>query len=137
MSIIFKLIPFNRICSSKISLVVPAISVTIAFSSPINKFRKEDFPALGFPTITVLIPSFKILPLSAEESNLFTSKSNSSTIAVSLSGYSSNVICSGSSKADSIKAISYIIFARNSLIFSETAPFNWLTEDFNASSFFA
>ena len=43
---------------STISLVVPAISVTIAFSSSNNAFNNDDFPTLGLPTITVEIPSF-------------------------------------------------------------------------------
>ena len=32
------------------SRVVPAISVTIFLSTPINAFMNEDFPALGLPT---------------------------------------------------------------------------------------
>ena len=49
--------PSKFTCPSTISRVVPAISVTIAFSSPIKAFNNEDLPTLGFPTIAVLIPS--------------------------------------------------------------------------------
>ena len=62
-SIILRIIPLILICSSIISLVVPGISVTIAFSFLAKALRREDFPALGFPTITVLIPSLSRIPL--------------------------------------------------------------------------
>jgi len=58
----FKVIPPILICSSSTSLVVPAISVTIALSVPTSTFKRDDFPAFGFPMITVFIPSFRILP---------------------------------------------------------------------------
>ena len=64
-SIIFRLIPCRLILSCRASLVVPAISVTIALSSPSNILSRDDFPALGLPTITVDIPSLISLPLSA------------------------------------------------------------------------
>ena len=51
--------------SSNVSLVVPAMSVTIARSFPVNTFNTEDFPAFGFPKITVQIPSLIIFPSSA------------------------------------------------------------------------
>ena len=69
----FKLTPFKLMASSKTSRVVPAISVTIARSSPTKTFNNEDFPAFGLPTITVLIPSFIILPLSDVERSFLTS----------------------------------------------------------------
>ena len=45
--------PPRRIFSSRESLVVPAISVTIARSSPVRALRSDDFPAFGFPRMTV------------------------------------------------------------------------------------
>ena len=48
--------------SVKVSLVVPAISVTIALSVLESRFKIEDFPALGFPIMTVFIPSLIMLP---------------------------------------------------------------------------
>ena len=60
------------ICSSRVSLVVPAISVTIALCLPDNALSKDDFPAFGFPTITVRIPSVKTFPLSKESAIFFT-----------------------------------------------------------------
>ena len=88
-SIKFKLSPRRRIFSSSVSRVVPAISVTIARSSPSSTFIRDDFPAFGLPKITVLIPSVMIRPLS--------------NVPIDAS---SREICSGSSSADSIKAIS-------------------------------
>ena len=97
--------PFKLMLSSRVSLVVPSISVTIALSSPRSKFNKEDFPAFGLPKITVLTPSLTILPLSKLLINLESSPLTSSRILLNLSEYPSMLICSGSSSADSIKAI--------------------------------
>ena len=63
-STILSVIPSIVTDSSNVSLVVPAMSVTIALSSPKRAFKKEDFPAFGLPTIQVRIPSAIILPLS-------------------------------------------------------------------------
>ncbi len=81
--------------SSRVSLVVPSISVTIALSSPRSKFNKEDFPAFGLPKITVLTPSLTILPLSKLLINLESSPLTSSRILLNLSEYPSMLICSG------------------------------------------
>ena len=56
-------IPFILTLSSITSLVVPSTLLTIALSSSKIAFNKDDFPAFGFPIITVLIPFFNILPL--------------------------------------------------------------------------
>ena len=101
-SMIFRLIPWISICSSSISLVVPAISVTMARSSPTRTFRREDFPAFGFPTITVRMPSFLILPLSKERISFKSLESSLSFTWDNSSLYPSRLICSGSSSADSI-----------------------------------
>ena len=84
-SIIFKEMPFRFRCSSSTSLVVPAISVTIARSSPRSTFNREDFPAFGFPRMTVRTPSFIILPSSQLSSNLFIASMISSTTFFSVS----------------------------------------------------
>lgn len=55
-SIILKGIPLISYSPSTISLVVPAISVTIAFSLFKSKFKIDDFPVLGWPTNATLIP---------------------------------------------------------------------------------
>ena len=85
-SITFKAMPSSLICSSRTSRVVPAMSVTIAFSSPDKTFKKEDLPAFGFPKITVLIPSFKNLPSLDEEISLSVSFIRLSIFSESLSG---------------------------------------------------
>ena len=56
-SIIFNKIPSKYISPSTMSRVVPAISVTIAFSCSSNLFKMLLFPTLGRPIITVFIPS--------------------------------------------------------------------------------
>ena len=104
-SIILRLIPPRLIFSSKVSRVVPSISVTIALSSPSIKLRSDDFPALGFPRITVLTPSFIIFPLSKDLIIFFILKILSFNISFISSSYPSKLICSGSSNADSIKAM--------------------------------
>ena len=58
MSIIIYSLPSNVKGVSIASLVVPGISLTITLSSPIILFVKEDFPALGFPTMAMCITSF-------------------------------------------------------------------------------
>ena len=131
-SMMFRLIPCMRICSSSVSRVVPAISVTIARSSPSSTFIKEDFPAFGFPRMTVRIPSDTTLPLSAERTSFSISPVIVSSFPDSSSSYPSREICSGSSNADSIKAIWYRIRSRKSFTFFDTEPFSWLTELFTA-----
>ena len=61
--------PSILICSFNTSLVVPSISVTIAESLPDRAFNRLDFPALGFPAITTLIPSVNKAPCWALASN--------------------------------------------------------------------
>ena len=45
-----------------VSLVVPAISLTIALSSFNSAFKSVDLPTLGSPTIATGIPFFITLP---------------------------------------------------------------------------
>ena len=54
-----------------VSLVVPAISLTIALLSFKSVLSKVDFPALGLPTIATLTPFFTTLPSLKEWSNFF------------------------------------------------------------------
>ena len=49
-----------------ISLVVPAISETIALSSFSNALSKVDFPTLGCPTIATGTPFLRTLPIANE-----------------------------------------------------------------------
>ena len=80
-SVRLRITPSRLMDSSSVSLVVPAISVTIALSSPASALSRLDLPALVLPNITVLIPSFKIRPLSEvfnKESSLSTHLSTSS-----------------------------------------------------------
>ena len=54
--------PSIKICSRTISLVVPAISVTIAVSSPDRALSKDDLPTFGAPTNTICKPSRNTAP---------------------------------------------------------------------------
>ena len=78
-STICREIPPRLMYSSRISLVVPAISVTMALFSPTRRFNREDFPAFGFPRITVLMPSLIIFPSDAVARRRTTFASSSST----------------------------------------------------------
>lgn len=60
-SIRFKVKPFKFREASTISLVVPGILVTIAFSSSISLFKILLFPTFGLPIIVTLIPVFNSL----------------------------------------------------------------------------
>ena len=67
--------------SSITSLVVPAISVTIALFSPKIEFNNDDLPTFGLPIITVFNPSLRILPLSAESYNFLISSLNAKDLS--------------------------------------------------------
>ena len=60
-STIFKIIPFRVIDPSTISLVVPSISVTMAFSSSNREFNRLLLPTFGLPIIPIFIPKVNIL----------------------------------------------------------------------------
>ena len=64
-SIKFKIIPLRTTLPSTISLVVPGIEVTIAFSSSKNAFKILLLPTFGFPTNAMSIPCFISLLFSA------------------------------------------------------------------------
>ena len=59
--------------SSIASLVVPAISETIAYSSFNNVFNKVDLPTFGQPSIVTGIPVFIAFPNSNEFISIFIS----------------------------------------------------------------
>ena len=62
-SIKFRIIPFRFILPSTMSLVVPGIFVTIAFSSFNKVFKMLLFPTFGLPKRDTFIPSFMSFPL--------------------------------------------------------------------------
>ena len=55
-------IPSKAVQCSMRSRVVPAISVTIAPSSPASAFSKLDLPTLGAPTKATVMPSARTTP---------------------------------------------------------------------------
>ena len=64
--------PLTLTYSSITSRVVPATSVTMAFSSLRSTFSKLDLPTFGRPIIAVANPSRKIFPCPAVSSNAST-----------------------------------------------------------------
>ena len=65
-SIKLQAIPFIIVVPSMVSLVVPSMSVTMAFSSSRIAFKRLLFPTFGFPIIPMVIPSLIIFPSSLE-----------------------------------------------------------------------
>ena len=63
-SVILHMIPFMIILPSTMSLVVPSISVTMAFSSSRRVFKRLLLPTFGLPIIPILIPSLISFPSS-------------------------------------------------------------------------
>ena len=57
--------PEKTVEASTMSLVVPAISVTMALSAPLMAFSKEDLPTLGAPIRATVKPVSKYWPFFA------------------------------------------------------------------------
>ena len=66
--------PSIEISSSIVSLVVPAISDTMARSSFKSALRSVDLPTLGSPTIATGIPFLITLPTAKESIKRFNTK---------------------------------------------------------------
>ena len=92
-SINLKATPSIIISSSIASLVVPAISETIAFSSFKIEFNKVDLPTFGSPIIATGIPFFIAFPKEKESIKRFKTKvifaTNSLNFALSANSTSS------------------------------------------------
>ena len=88
--------------SRRTSRVVPAISVTIARSSPARRFNSEDLPTLGAPTITTCTPSSKRLPRSACSSKVCISCCTPCNLCCSSGAARKSISSSGKSRAASI-----------------------------------
>ena len=102
--------------SSIASRVVPAISLTIAFSSSNKRFNKVDFPTFGSPTIEIGTPDLITFPVEKESIKyfktseiLFNKDSNFSRSAKSTSSPEK-------SSSSSINEAKSINSSRNSLI---------------------
>ena len=77
---------------------------------------------MGFPTIAVRIPSSSILPSSRKRSNCSMTERICSTSFKHFSEKPSREMCSGSSSAASIKAVSSKRTLRHAVILSFNAP---------------
>ena len=79
-----KRVPLITQVSSMMSRVVPAMSETIALSSPTRALRSVDLPALGAPRIATGTPDFMALPDLKESAREVTRPSNLSIRARNL-----------------------------------------------------
>ena len=136
-SMMFSTTSPNTTVSFNTSLVVPAISVTMALSSSSKALRREDLPAFGSPNMQVFMPSLISLPSSVVSTSFFSFFSISSNSPSASSVNPSRLICSGSSSAASMYAVFDMIFSRISMILSFTLPLSCFTEFFNARLLFA
>ena len=83
--------PSFSILSSRLSRVVPAMSVTIALSLPQSALSKDDLPTLATPTIATSMPSRTIAPVRAVASNFSTCSSASATAPFASKTLSSSI----------------------------------------------
>ena len=87
--------PPQRTDSSTVSRVVPGMSVTMARSYPARAFSKEDFPALGRPTMAVRTPRLRTFPRLQVESSAVSAPSACRRAAAISSGPASWMSSSG------------------------------------------
>ena len=125
--------------SSIISLVVPAISVTIALFCLNNAFNKDDFPTLGLPTIAKLNPSLINFPSSALLRSEFISFIDFSKLSATFNGILGSISSSSSVKstANSTNANMLSIYSLNLLISLDKYPLLCINADFIAKSVLA
>ena len=125
--------------SSIISLVVPAISVTIALFSLNKAFNKDDFPTFGFPTIARLKPSLISFPSSAFFKRTFISLIAFSKLSPTFKGILGSTSSSSSVKstANSTNANTFNIYSLNLLISLDKYPVLCIKADFIAKSVLA
>ena len=127
-------VPLIKTSESTISLVVPGVSVTIAFSSSIKEFKSVDFPTLGSPKIKTRKPSTISFPrpyvLRSELDSAIIPANSFKIILVSTSGISS----SGKSTRASISAKRLTPNSLRLLNFFVTAPEMLFVEQVAAAS---
>ena len=129
--------PFKTIVSSITSLVVPAISETMALSSFNKTFNNVDLPALGEPTMATGIPFLITFPNENESSRLF-------VLAATLFTRSTNCWRSANSTSSSLKSNSsstndakFNNSCLNTLISSLKPPLIWCIATWCAALEFA
>ena len=104
------------ISSSMASLVVPAIWLTIAFSSFNKAFNKVDFPTLGSPTIATGIPFFNTFPKAKESISRFKTALIFSTSRLNSALSANSTSSSAKSSSNSIKLAKLSSCSRKFLI---------------------
>lgn len=129
--------PLMLMTSSMVSRVVPAISLTMARSNPSRRLRRDDFPALGGPAMTVRIPSRRKWPCSAVARRASMRDAMSSRRSSRAFSESVSISSSGKSIQASTCAIKDIISCRiDSSSFPNRPSSCWLAA-FMARSVFA
>ena len=123
-SVRFTGMPLMLIVSVIKSRVVPGISVTIAFFLPVRVLIKLDFPTLGLPVMTTLIPSVYAFAVRYDDRSDWIC-SNAGSICGGNSGISSVNVSSVKSMAASSSASASITRERRYSISLLRDPFNW------------
>ncbi|MNL43028.1 hypothetical protein D3C87_1655190 [compost metagenome] len=108
-----------------VSLVVPAISLTMALSSFSNALSKVDFPAFGRPAITVLIPCLITLPSSKERISLFSTKVIFPISSCNWSRFANSTSSSAKSSSSSIIEAKWISCSLNTFSSVLKPPLSW------------
>ena len=110
--------------SSIKSLVVPAISEVIAFSSFSIQFNKVDFPELGCPNIVTTIPSLNMLPSIYEDIKKLISSFKFLSNAINFFLLANSTSSSLKSSSSSINDAKFTNSSLSLLIFFENPPFS-------------
>ena len=105
------------------SLVVPAIALTIALSSLSNAFNSVLLPALGLPTMATFTPLIITLPSLKDAIN-------DCTFVLALISNSLNLVRSANSTSSSAKSSSSSVSALNSMSCSLIAVKSFLNPPF-------
>ena len=114
--------PSRVICSRTVSRVVPAMSVTMAISSPAKALSRLDLPTLGAPTRTTFMPSRKIAPCSALASTVFRRPCRAWSLPRASAASRKSMSSSGKSSVASTNIRRVIRSSTNSCMCRENAP---------------
>ena len=117
-----KRVPFISQVSSITSRVVPAMSETIALSSPTSALRRVDLPAFGAPRIATRTPDFMTFPDLKESAREETRPSNLSMSPSNLVRSANSTSSSEKSNSSSRRPANLMRESRSSPISRENLP---------------
>ena len=121
--------------SSIISLVVPAISETMALSSFKRAFNSVDLPTLGRPIIATGTPFFITLPTANESISRFKTTFIFSSKELNFSLSANSTSSSPKSNSSSMREAKLISSSRNTFNSLENPPRIWCIATLCADSF--